>query len=65
MEKAGPLPLGQRAWSQEEVINALKGLGYSTREAGEMFSCVAPSLRAEYSLEYVVRLALQEFGKEG
>lgn len=65
MHKAGPLPTGEQAWSRELVINSLEGLGYSTREAEEMFLRVAPTLRAEYNLEDVIRLVLQEFGKEG
>lgn len=65
MGKAGSLPTGQQAWSRELVINALEGLGYATKEAGDMFSRVAPVLRAEYSLEQVIRLVLREGRKEG
>lgn len=65
MDKAGPLPAGEQVWSRELVINTLEGLGYSTKEAEEMFNRVAPALRAEYSLEHVIRLVLKEFGKEG
>lgn len=65
MEKAKPIPPGQQAWSRELVIKTLEGLGYSTKEAEEMFNRVAPTLRAEYSLEEVIRLVLQQAGKEG
>ena len=63
-DKAQPLPIGQQAWSREAVINALEGLGYATKEAGDMFSRVAPVLRVEYTLEDVIRLVLRQGGKE-
>lgn len=63
--KGSPLPIGQQAWSRELVISGLKPLGYGTKEAEEMFNRVAPALRAEYSLEEVMRMVLQEGGKEG
>lgn len=62
--KAQALPIGQQAWSREAVINVLEGLGYATKEAGDMFSRVAPVLRVEYTLEDVIRLVLRQGGKE-
>ena len=63
--KAGPLPIGQQAWSRELVISGLKPLGYGTREAEGMFDRAAPALQAEYNLEEVMRLVLREGRKEG
>ena len=63
MHKAGPLPTGEQAWSRELVINSLEGLGYSTKEAEEMFNQRAHYLRADHTLAEAIRIILG--GKEG
>lgn len=65
MGTAQPIPAGQQAWSEETIIIALEGMAYPRTEAKEMFNRVAPKLRADQALEEVIRLTLQEGGKEG
>lgn len=65
MDIAQPLSTGQQAWGEEFVINALEGLGYSTKEAKEMFNRAAPSLKADLTQEEAIRLVLQQAGREG
>jgi len=64
--KANPsLSAGREAWDKEKVINALEGMAYRRAEAEAMFLRAAPRLRAEHTLEDVIRIILQERGKEG
>jgi len=64
MGTAQPISTGQQAWSRELIINALVGsMDYKTKEADEMFTRAAPSLRADYTLEEAIRTVLQQGGK--
>jgi Holliday junction resolvasome RuvABC DNA-binding subunit len=63
MGAAQPIPTGQQAWSQELLISTLEGLGYSAKEAGEMFNRAAPNLRADHTFEKALRTVLQQAGK--
>ncbi|MDD5512080.1 MAG: hypothetical protein PHI12_14945 [Dehalococcoidales bacterium] len=64
MSSDRPTPVGKQAWDEETVINALGSMDYRRLEAEEMFLRAAPKLRAEQTLEEVIRIILQDRGKE-
>jgi len=59
------LPTGKRAWDQDTVISTLESMAYRPAEAEVMFLRVAPRLRADQTLEDVIRIILRESGKGG
>ena len=59
------LPAGKQAWDQDTVISALESMAYRPAEAEVMFLRVAPRLRADQTLEDVIRIILRESGKGG
>jgi hypothetical protein len=59
------LPTGKQAWDQDTVISALESMAYRPAEAEVMFLRVAPRLRADQTLEDVIRIILRESGKGG
>lgn len=63
MGTAQPIPIGQQAWSEEIIINALEGMAYERTEAKEMFNRAAPNLRADHTFEEALRIVLQQAGK--
>lgn len=65
MSLARPVPAGQQVWDKETIIRALEGMAYQRVEAEKMFLSAAPRLRAEQTLEEVIRIILQDKGKEG
>ncbi len=58
-----PVPTGQQLWKRESVLDALTRM-FGTARAKEMFEQAAPYLKANMTNEEVIRLILQEAGKE-
>ena len=65
MSLARPVPAGQQVWDKKTIIIALEGMAYQRVEAEKIFLSAAPRLRAEQTLEEVIRIILQDKGKEG
>jgi len=58
-----PLPVGQQQWKREGVLDTLTQM-FGTARAKEMLEQEAPYLKANMSNEEVIRLILEEAGRE-
>jgi len=56
-------PLGQRVWTNEQLVAILEGMAYSKKEARDMINQTSPHLKPDTVLEEAVRAVLQTAGK--
>ena len=57
------MPLGQRVWTQEQLVAILEGMAFPKKEARDMINQTSPYLKPDMVLEEAVIAVLQTAGK--